>query len=126
MSATHFHDFTRDDGSPVTVEYSFSAGSPTTYSPHSGACGGDPCEVEIISVMPNTPGYEALCRRSLELARVDIVLMSADEREERREVDEAIEAAKKNCVLTDAEDERMTEWLIEHHVDMGEPEDWEF
>ena len=117
MPQTYFWNFTRDDGWPVTVEYSFAAGSETTYSPYSGASGGGPCEIQILSVMPNTPEFEELCRRAAELDRVSVVLMSADERDEAREIDEAIAAAKMACTLTDAEDERMTEWLIEHHVD---------
>jgi len=46
---TTFHDFKRADGSEVTVEYGFYGGSETTYSPHSGACGGDAAEVEIVT-----------------------------------------------------------------------------
>lgn len=45
---TYFHDFKRDDGSEVTVEYGYCGGSPTTYSPAFGAVGGDAPEVEIV------------------------------------------------------------------------------
>ena len=48
MARTYFEDFDRDDGSRVTVEYSFAGGSETSYSPLSGASGGDPCEVAIV------------------------------------------------------------------------------
>lgn len=48
MARTFYHDFKRDDGSEVTVEYGYRGGSPTTYSPHSGADGGDGAEVEIV------------------------------------------------------------------------------
>lgn len=49
MARTFFWKFNRHDGTPlVTVEYSISEGSPDTYSPMYGACGGDACEVEIV------------------------------------------------------------------------------
>ncbi len=42
MGRTYSQNFSRDDGSPITVEYEVEGSfSPTTYSPHSGACGGD-------------------------------------------------------------------------------------
>jgi len=46
---TTFHDYRRPDGTVITVEYGFDGGSPTTYSPHSGACGGDGAEVTIVT-----------------------------------------------------------------------------
>lgn len=46
---TTFHDFKRADGTEVSVEYGFDGGSATTYSPHSGACGGDAAEVTIVT-----------------------------------------------------------------------------
>jgi hypothetical protein len=52
MAMTYFQKFTKDDGTPIEVEYSFSPGSETTYSPAYGACGGDACEVEIIESWP--------------------------------------------------------------------------
>lgn len=110
MPHTHFQDFTRDDGSPVTVEYSFRGGSETSYSPLYGASGGDGCEVEIVSVMPNTPEYEELCRAYLDAPA------SAS-----TQAREAMNAAKAAAALTDAENERMCAWLAEHHVD--EPDD---
>lgn len=46
---THFHDFTRPDGTPITVEYEVSGrNSPTTYSPIYGADGGDAAEFDIL------------------------------------------------------------------------------
>lgn len=61
MGATYFENFARNDGSLVTVEYSYSPGSETTYSPMYGASGGDGCEVEIISSWPDTAVFERLC-----------------------------------------------------------------
>lgn len=71
MGATFFQDFTRDNGRPVTVEYSYSAGSETTYSPMFGACGGDGCEVSIVDSWPNTTSFERLhkCKSDLEVDR---------------------------------------------------------
>jgi len=54
MPRTYFQDFNREDGTSITVEYSFSPGSPTTYSPMIGACGGDACDVEIIKAFTDT------------------------------------------------------------------------
>ncbi len=116
MPVTYFQNFTRDDGSPVTVEYSFRPGSTATYSPYSGACGGDPCDVQIVSVMPNTPEFEALSRRFLDLYPRGLML-SEKERGEAIDAADEYASARKACVLTDAEIERMEEWLIEHHVD---------
>lgn len=52
---THFYEFARDDGTVVTVEYGVRGSySPTTYSPHSGAYGGDVPEFEIIKAFSDT------------------------------------------------------------------------
>lgn len=119
---THFQDFTRDNGAPITVEFEFSSGSETTYSPASGACGGDGCYVNIIKAWPNTKRHDGLCRRWLDASSGQGRI-----------------AATKAGVLAlvisffewfsypnDVERERMEEWLIEHHVDdyQDEPEDW--
>lgn len=123
MARTFFEDFTRDDGSPVTVEYSFAGGSPATYSPLNGAVGGDGCEVEIVSVTPNTPEYERLCSEVLYLGgRHDIAALSADARQRLQELDESIAIEKRRVALTDAENERMCNWLAEHHDDASDDE----
>lgn len=118
MPRTFFHDFAPDDGSPVTVEYSFGAGSETTYSPMHGACGGDACEIEIIDSWPNTPEHQHLFSEAVSapadswrdlLGRI-IVLVRLFWMERRAR-------------LTDAERERMEAWLAEHHVD--EPDDFD-
>ncbi len=54
MARTHHHDYTRKDGSVVTVEYTFKEGSEPTYSPMHGAEGGDACEVEIVAAFSET------------------------------------------------------------------------
>lgn len=50
MPQTFFADMVRLDAerTPVTVEYSYRGGEAPSYSPYSGADGGDPVEVEII------------------------------------------------------------------------------
>lgn len=130
MPRTFFQDFTRDDGSPVTVEYSFRGGSEASYSPMFGASGGgDACDVEIVTVMPNTEEYERLCARKLDLTRTAygaerslvLLAMEPEDMEKLSEINADIKAAEKACALTDAERERMETWLIEHHVD--EPDD---
>lgn len=114
MTRTHFHDTTRDDGSPVTVGFSYRSLSATH------------AEVEIIDVMPNTPEFGELCNRSLALhmdhphgpmssapdSRVQAAIDALDRK---------IDAAKSLVKLTDAEDERITAHLIETHV--YEPDD---
>jgi hypothetical protein len=45
---SHFHDFARPDGTIVTAEFTFSPGSPPTYTPMYGADGGDATECEIV------------------------------------------------------------------------------
>jgi hypothetical protein len=55
---TYFRDFKRGDGTEVTVEYRFSAGSPTTYSPATGADGGDADEVEIVKAFDDAGPVE--------------------------------------------------------------------
>jgi hypothetical protein len=56
LARTHFQEFRRDSGATVTVEYSYSPGSETSYSPHSGASGGDPAEVEIVAAFDESGG----------------------------------------------------------------------
>lgn len=43
----HYHDFTRPDGTVVSVRFRLSAGSGPTYHPAYGADGGDAAECEI-------------------------------------------------------------------------------
>lgn len=46
---THFHDFTRPDGTVIEVEYTCDGrNSPATYSPAYGADGGDAAEFCIV------------------------------------------------------------------------------
>lgn len=116
MSATYFHDCTKDDGTLITVEFAFSASSPTTYSPHSGACGGDPCEVDIVSVFPRgDEQYDRLVEEALKLQSVSPLLMSSDNRDRLQELDQEIAARDAKVALTDAESERITDWIAEHH-----------
>lgn len=127
MTRTYYQDFVKDDGRPVTVEYSYRGGSETTYSPHSGAVGGDGCEVEIVDVMPATPEFDELSRRWLDLTchptfgtPISPILLSmrADEdRELLQEIKDDMAAARKAIALTEAEEERITQWLIENHKD---------
>lgn len=122
MPETFFQDFTRDDGSPVTVEYSYSPGSETTYSPMSGACGGDGCDVEIVTAWPNTQEYNDLHSRKTDLENSMLGksvhwLIGADSiREEIAKLSSQIDTADETSRLTDSERERMADWIIEHHV----------
>lgn len=124
---THFQDFTKDNGLPVTVEYEVEGSySPTTYSPLSGADGGDAPTFCILSSWPNTESYDGLL-----LARTSA---------RRRQRGKAFPLWLKQSIhlwllwilikwydrrarLTDAERERMEDWLVENYVE--EPPDFE-
>lgn len=124
MARSFYQDFTKDDGLPVTVEYTFNAGSETTYSPASGAHGGDPCEVTIVRSWPNTPEHDDLCARRNALSEAqqrNPFRVDDDERQVLWEMNNDIERDEARAELTDAERDRMEAWLCEHHVD--EPDD---
>ncbi|WP_027578412.1 hypothetical protein [Bradyrhizobium sp. Ai1a-2] len=126
MAQTYFQNFCKDNGFQVTVEYSYRPGSETTYSPKFGADGGDPCDVYIIASWPNSSEFDRICGirndlhwsrhpgwkkpfvwLALQILRLEIWL---------RELPAA---------LSEAERERMEEWLIEHHVyEPYEPEEY--
>ncbi|WP_454629691.1 hypothetical protein [Bradyrhizobium cenepequi] len=117
MAQTFFQDFCKDNGLPVTVEYTYRPGSETSYSPAFGACGGDPCEIEIVNSWPNSTEFERACEIRIDLewrkhsrwmkpfvwialqfAKVDIWLRGLP------------------AHLTAAERERIGVWLSVHHV----------
>lgn len=119
---TFFHDFQKDNGMPVTVEFGFSAGSLTTYSPRFGADGGDPAEATILKVWPNNPDYDRLFRELWDWEKKDIRFLSGQDRDTIAELRERVEAEDAKATLTDAERDRMESWLAENFVDDSEPE----
>lgn len=58
MPRTYFADLIRDNGLPVTIEYSFACGSETTYSPLNGAESGDPAEASIVTAFDDDGDVE--------------------------------------------------------------------
>lgn len=102
---TFFQDFTLDSGTKVTAEYSYSAGSPDTYSPRFGAEGGDPCEVSILKVMPSTRIFDWLCHVSLALTYGSIL---------HRVVCAPLHFLEWWHFPGTTERERMEEWIIDH------------
>jgi hypothetical protein len=121
MSATHFQDFVRDNGLPVTVEYEVDGSySAPSYSPHSGADSGDAPNYTIIRAWPNTPGHERLARLLLRRPLLGLRGLTWAYRTLMR-LDEWWRAS-----LTPAEYERFEAWLAEHHVeeDPCDPEDY--
>lgn len=135
MSRTFTQDISHPTtGMPITFEYSVEGSySPTTYSPHSGADGGDAPEFCILKAWPNHDEYNALHRRRQEITTdnygremsvIAISMMDPDLREELDEIDKAIEAADKACTLTDAEAEQLVDWLGENYVDEPDDEDY--
>lgn len=121
-------------GAPITFEYSVDGSySPTTYSPYSGACGGDAPEFCILKAWPNTAEYNDLYRRRQELTTdsygrelsvISISMLSEEAREKLDELDKAIEAADAACTLTDDEAEQLVDWLCEHYVEEPYEEDY--
>jgi hypothetical protein len=115
---TYFHDFTREDGLPVTVEYRMDGGT---------------C-ASIIKCWPNTPEHEALNKELLELdfymlqgRSIEALLriFADDERKERiHELQQEIARDEERVELSDAERERMEAWLSENFI--PETDDIEF
>lgn len=134
MARTFFQDFEKDDGTPITVEYSVvGSHSPTTFSPNYGADGGDVPEFSILDSWPRSEEYNRLWteRNGLvldplgrERSPITISMMEPEEQEKLHELDDAIEAADKTAKLTDAECERMEAWIAEHYIE--EPDEPEF
>lgn len=58
---TYFHDFTRDNGLPITVQYSATGGEPDfDYPGHICDGGGSGPEIVILKAWPNTPWHNRL------------------------------------------------------------------
>ena len=121
MARTLFQDFTRDNGLPVTVEYAVEGSySPTTYSPNSGADGGDFPEFAIVKVWPNTPFHNRL-------AGIAVQLMIGNDRTAlgwklaaalRWPIDLLMRADEwLRASLTADECARFEAWIAEHYVD---------
>lgn len=123
---TAFHTFFRDNGLPVTVEYEIgSQGEPNfDYPGHICDGGGSGPEILIVKAWPETPWHNRLAgidlwfftqpnvtRTGAWLARQITVPIRG-----LMAFDEWLRAS-----LTDAERERMEDWLIEHF----EPEPYE-
>lgn len=128
MSRTYFHDFTRDNGLPITVEYSAGGGEPNFDFPgHICDGGGSDPEIAILKAWPNTPGHDRLAKLDLDLWL-----------HRRKQFGETLTAVLRwplraliridewwRASLTDAERERMEAWIAEHYVDDDDdPEDW--
>lgn len=130
MARTYFHDFTRDDGTPVTVEYSTSAGEPYYDNP-GHICDGGGCGpgAMIVDAWPNTPAFDALVGRhsrlTWDMPRDSGLARRAWARIAAPVLAVRIWIARRKAVLTDAERQRMEAWLAEH-CDFGpDYEDWD-
>lgn len=126
MARTYFQDFTRDNGLPVTVEYSARGGEPNyDYPGHICDGGGSGPDIVILKAWPNTPWHERIAgielrlrwpgRRTLLppslLAWPFGMLLRLDE--------------WWRANLTGAELERMEVWLAERYVDEDDDyDDW--
>ncbi|MGY4222708.1 hypothetical protein ACVMIH_000069 [Bradyrhizobium sp. USDA 4503] len=123
MTRTYYQDFVKDDGTHVTVEYTYKPGSDTTYSPMNGACGGDPCEVSVGDSWPRSDEYDRFHGRLTALEAVEMGFRSAHWYEEKAELEAKIAEGDKLAELSDAERLRMENWLIENHK--YDPEEYE-
>lgn len=117
MARSCSYDFVKDNGLPVTVDFTYSPGSETTYSPMNGACGGDPCEVSIDDSWPNTNAFNELysLRNDLDwtarpLWKRPVAWIAL------QFVEIAVWYQHRSARLTDAERERMEAWIAENHV----------
>lgn len=121
---TYFHDFKRDDGLPVTVEYGVDGShSPTTYSPMSGADGGDEPEFCIVDSWPNDAAFNDLARRRNDRAWKKNPSLIDRAAQWFLEVRLTL-ATLRRGTLTSNERERMEAWLAEHYVDESSEEDF--
>lgn len=112
---TYFQDFIRDNGLPVTVEYSATGGEPDFNFPgHICDGGGSGPEIVILQAWPNTPWHHWLAGAELDLWRSRRVWTPALSWLLKRlsRLDEWWRAS-----LTQAELDRFTDWLAEHYVD---------
>lgn len=127
MSATYFHDFTRDNGLPITVEYSATGGEPNfDYPGHICDGGGSGPEIVILKAWPNTPWHEHLASIDVwsmtrpNITRTGALLARALTSPARWLM--ALDVWWR-ANLTDIEYERMESWLAEHYVEESyEPE----
>jgi hypothetical protein len=112
MARTYFRDFTRDDGSPITVEYGME---------------GETCAY-IVDAWPRTDEYNRLWSQKNQIEagaygnKRHFISFNEDEREALDDIDRAIEAAK--IELSDAERERMEAELSEKHIHESDEPDF--
>lgn len=120
MGITYFQDFTRDNGLPITVEYSVTGGEPNFDHPgHICDGGGSAPEIVILKVWPNTPGHNRLAGIELRLwlnrrTRLGYIAgrMFGGPLKLLIRADEWWRAS-----LTNAENDRFSDWLAEHYVE---------
>lgn len=123
---THFHDFVRDNGLPITVEYGVgSQGEPNfDYPGHVCDGGGSAPEIFILKAWPDTAWHNRLAGIDLwSMTRPNVTRAGAWF---ARQITAPVRGLMTldewwRASLTDAERERMEDWLIEHF----EPESYE-
>lgn len=120
MAATYFQDFTRDNGLPITVEYSATGGEPNfDYPGHICDGGGSGPEIVILKAWPNTPGHNRLASADLRFwlnRRTRLGFIAA--RVFGWPLQMLIRADEWwRASLTDAEYDRFSDWLAEHYVE---------
>ena len=127
MAATYFANFTRDNGLPVTVEYSARGGEPNfDYPGHICDGGGSAPEILILKAWPDTPGHN--CLASIEL-RLWLYRRTRFGTAMCRFLGWPLRLAMRfdewwRASLTDAELERFESWLAEHYVEDSDEMDF--
>jgi hypothetical protein len=120
MGQTYFQNFTRDNGLPVTVEYSATGGEPDfDYPGHICDGGGSGPEIVILKSWPDTPWHNRLAAIEMQFSLRKNLRLLAWPIKALIRLDEWWRAT-----LTHSEDQRFTDWLIEHYVE--EPYEPEF
>jgi hypothetical protein len=123
---THFQDFVRDNGQPVTVEWRVASEGESNFDHPGHICdgGGSGPIIEIVDVWPNTPRHERLTRLEMNIllacgrntwTRLLGIILAAPVH-----FAAAVDTWR-HATLTEAECEAAEMWLCEHY----EPEPYD-
>jgi hypothetical protein len=122
---TFFQDFVRDNGLPITVEYSATGGEPNFDFPgHVCDGGGSGPDIVILNAWPDTPRHNRLAKIQIwSITRPNVTRAGAWLARKLTAPVRGLMLLDEwwSASLTDAERDRMETWLAEHYVE----EPWE-
>lgn len=130
MASTHFQDFTRDNGLPITVEYSANGGESNFDFPgHICDGGGSGPEVCIVQAWPNTPFHNRLALIEMRVRWPQHAELTPVGWWLANKLSKPVRALSwLDCwwraSLTPDEDERMCAWIAEHYEDDYDDSDY--